>query len=87
MIDYARKISTVCRLQCLYISKIIPITMLVFVNYAHFNKNAETLLFFFTLNLDKNTLKTMPQRSEWQTRLPYLQFPGSYHCLAKDKTT
>ena len=27
--------------------------MLVFVNYAHFNKNAETLLFFFTLNLDK----------------------------------
>ena len=27
--------------------------MLVFVNYAHFNKNVETLLFFFTLNLDK----------------------------------
>ena len=29
----------------------------------------------------------MQQRSEWQVRLPYLQFPGSYHCLAKDKTT
>lgn len=27
--------------------------MLVFANYAHFNKKAETLLLFFTLNLDK----------------------------------
>ena len=31
--------------------------MQVFVNYAHFNKNAETLLFFFTLNLDKTPWK------------------------------
>ena len=29
----------------------------------------------------------MQQRSEWQARLPHLQFPDSYHCLAKDKTT
>ena len=31
--------------------------MLVFVNYAHFNKNTETLLHFFTLNLDKTPWK------------------------------
>ena len=43
-----------CNYQRPYISKIMPIIRLVFVNYAHVSKKkAEIMLLLFTLNLAK----------------------------------
>ena len=36
LIYYARKSSIICYEQCSYISKIMPVIMLVFVRYANF---------------------------------------------------
>lgn len=41
--------SSICHMQCSYISKIIPTIMLVFVNYPHFSTKCRT---FFSVPID-----------------------------------
>ena len=52
--------------------------MLLFVNFAHFSKNANyALLFILNLVKKKNLRTVMQQTSKWQTRLPYSQLETS----------
>ena len=52
------------------------INMLLFVNYAPFSKNAETLLLLFTFKIcEKKTSITTQQTSKWQTHRVLAHFP------------
>ena len=67
------KSSIICHLQCSYISKIMPIIMLVFVNYAHFSKICRNYASTFYFKFGKNTSIAMQKSTKWQTHLPFLQ--------------
>ena len=52
--------------------------MLLFVNFAHFSKNANyASTFYFKLGKKKHLRTVMQQTSKWQTRLPYSQLETS----------
>ena len=56
--------------QCSYISKIMLIVLLVFINLLILAKKIEIVFLLFSLNLVR-TLQQLLQTRKWQTRVPH----------------
>ena len=62
VIDCARKRKVMLIATCSYISKIMPIIILVFVNYDHFSRKCRNYALSFYFKFDKNTSITMEKK-------------------------